>query len=68
MPTKEQIKEAETAFRKGQLDLLSFLELDNQTAETYYQMLDAQASLAEKLADLFSLAGQTDLHLQLNQF
>jgi hypothetical protein len=31
-------------------------------------MLDAQAVLAEKLTDLFSLAGQADLHRQLNQF
>jgi outer membrane protein TolC len=65
---QEQIKEAEAAFRRGQLDLLFFLELDSQTAETYYRMLNAQSAFADKLTDLFALMGESDLSIQLEKF
>ncbi len=65
---QDQGKEAEDAFRRGQLDLLLFLEIDEQTAETYYRALDAQLALVDKLANLFFLSGENDLHVQLGKF
>ncbi len=65
---QKQIKEAEEAFRKGQLDLLLFLEIDDQTAENYYRALDVQFTLVDKLANLFFLSGEKDLYVQLGKF
>lgn len=55
-----QLKEAEEGFRKGQLDLLTFLELDNSAAETYDRVLDAQTDLAAKLSELFTATQERD--------
>ncbi len=65
---KEQIRESEEAFRKGQLDLLLFLEVDEQTEETYYRALDAQLGLVDKLSNLYLLAGEKELYVQLDKF
>lgn len=65
---ENQNGEAEDAFRKGQLELLLFLEIDEQTAETYYRALDAQLMLVDELANLFFMAGENDLHTQLGKF
>jgi outer membrane protein TolC len=53
---ERQVAEAEDAFRKGRLELLTFLELDAEAAETSYRALDAQAELAARLAELASLS------------
>ena len=50
-----QLKEAEAGFRKGQLDLLTFLELDNSAAEIYDRVLDAQVDLAARLSGILAL-------------
>ncbi|MBI4376661.1 MAG: TolC family protein [Elusimicrobia bacterium] len=55
-----QLKEAEEGFRKGQLDLLTFLELDSSAAETYGRVLDAQVELTAKLAEIFTSTQERD--------
>lgn len=63
-----QLQEAEEGFRKGQLDLLTFLELDNSAAETYDRVLDAQADLAAKLAEIFTATQERDAVTLLGTF
>ncbi len=55
-----ELKEAEEGFRKGQLDLLTFLELDSSAAEVYDRVLDAQAELAARLAGILALTQERD--------
>lgn len=57
----EQLKDAEEGFRKGQLDLLTFLEIESSAAETFDRALDAQRDLAAKAAALISAAGEQDV-------
>ena len=65
---ENDFKETETEFRKGRVDFLVFVELENEIAETYHRALDAQKLLAEKLATLFALAGRKDLVAELPKF
>ncbi len=65
---EKEFKEVEAEFRKGRVDFLVFVEFESELAETYYRALDAQRSLAEKLAALFALAGRKDLADQLPNF
>ncbi len=55
-----QLKDADEGFRKGQVDLLTFLELDGSTAETYSRALDAQKELAAKAAELLAITADRD--------
>ena len=55
-----QLQEAEEGFRKGQVDLLTFLELDSSASETFGRVLDAQRDLAAKAAELMAAAGERD--------
>ena len=64
----KDLKETEAEFRKGRVDLLVYLELENEAAQTYYRSLDVQKSLAEKLAGLFALTGRKDVVQELQQF
>ncbi len=63
-----QLEEAEEGFRKGQVDLLTFLELDGSAAETYVRVLDAQLGLAAKAAELLTAAGEVDSLARLGSF
>lgn len=63
-----QLKEAEEGFRKGQLDLLTFLELDASASETFGLVLDAQRDLAAKGAELLAAAGEQDALAQFGSF
>lgn len=63
-----QLKEAEEGFRKGQLDLLTFLELDNSAAEAFGRVLDAQADLASKLTEIFTATQEHDAVTLLGSF
>ena len=63
-----QLKEADEGFRKGQVDLLTFLEADASAAETYGRALDAQAELAAKAAELFTLTADRDALAKLASF
>jgi len=55
-----QLKEAEEGFRKGQLDLLTFLELDSSAAEVYDRVFDTQVELAARLAVILALTQERD--------
>ena len=63
-----QLREAEEGFRKGQVDLLTFLELDGSAAETFVRVLDAQSDLAAKAAELMAAAGEQDALVRLGSF
>ncbi len=63
-----QLGEAEDGFRKGQVDLLTFLELDGSTAETYARVLDAQREFAAVMAQYMALIGEVDPLKQLGSF
>ena len=63
-----QIQEAEAGFRKGQLDLLTFLELDGSVSDTFNRVLDAQADFAARVADLLTAAGESDVLEKLGSF
>lgn len=56
----DQLRQADQGFRKGQVDLLTFLELDGSAAETYGRVLDAQAELAVKASTLLDLTADPD--------
>ena len=63
-----QLKDADEGFKKGQVDLLTFLELDGSAAETYSRALDAQAQLAAKAGELLSLTADRDALAKLGTF
>ncbi len=63
-----QIQEAEAGFRKGQLDLLTFLELDGSVSDTFNRVLDAQADFAARVADLLAATGESDVLEKLGSF
>lgn len=63
-----QLKGADEGFRKGQVDLLTFLELDGSAAETYGLALDAQADLAAKAAEVLALTADRDALTKLASF
>ncbi len=63
-----QLKGADEGFRKGQVDLLTFLELDGSVAETLGRALDAQAELAAKAAEVLALTADRDALTKLASF
>jgi outer membrane protein TolC len=63
-----QLQGADEGFRKGQVDLLTFLELDGSAAETYGLALDAQADLAAKAAEVLALTADRDALTKLASF
>ncbi len=63
-----QLREAEEGFRKGQIDLLTFLELDDSAAETYGRVLEAQMNLVAKAAEVLTAAGEQDALARLGTF
>ncbi len=63
-----QLKGADEGFSKGQVDLLTFLELDGSVAETYGRALDAQADLAAKAAGVLALTADRDALTKLATF
>lgn len=62
------LTEADEGFRKGQVDLLTFLELDGSASETYSRALDAQAQLAAKAAELLAITADRDVLAKLGSF
>jgi|CXWL01.1.fsa_nt_gi outer membrane protein TolC len=63
-----QLQDADEGFRKGQLDLLTFLELDGSAAETFGRALDAQVDLAVKAAALLAMTSDRDALSKLASF
>ncbi|MEK7288339.1 MAG: TolC family protein [Elusimicrobiota bacterium] len=58
---ERDLKEGDDGFRKGQMDLLLFLELDNEIAETFHRAWEVQKLMADQLAELFVLSGQNNM-------
>lgn len=65
---EKEREQTETAFRKGQVDLLTFLELDDQVLETVNRSLEAQTSLADRITGLLALAGEKEIASRLASF
>lgn len=63
-----QLLEVAEGFRKGQVDLLTLLELDSSASETFSRVLDAQLDLAVKIAELMAVAGEQDALAQFGSF
>ncbi|TPW21119.1 MAG: hypothetical protein FD126_1002, partial [Elusimicrobia bacterium] len=63
-----QLKEAEEGFRRGQVDLLTFLELDAASSETLGAALDSQTAFVERLAEVFELTQEPDAAAKLAGF
>ena len=63
-----QLEEAEEGFRKGQVDLLTFLELDSSASETIGQVFDAQLDLVAKAAELLAATGEVDAPAEIGLF
>lgn len=65
---ESELLDAEAGFRKGQVDLLTFLELDSAASETINRVLDAQLALLERAAELLELRGEQVVLAQLGSF
>lgn len=65
---ESQLKEADEGFRKGQVDLLTFLEADASASETFARALDAQVQLAAKAAELLTVTADPDALTKLGSF
>lgn len=63
-----QLQDADEGFRKGQVDLLTFLELDGAAAETFNRAQDAQAELASKAAELLAVTADRDALTRFESF
>ena len=63
-----QLQDADEGFRKGQVDLLTFLELDASAAETFNLAQDAQVELASKAAELLSVTADRDALAKFGSF
>jgi hypothetical protein len=50
------------------VDLLTFLELDAQIADTFSRTLDAQTGLVDSASALLTLTGETDALRLLESF
>lgn len=63
-----QLQDADEGFRKGQLDLLTFLELDDSASETFGRAFDAQLALAAKAAELLAVTADKDALTAMGSF
>lgn len=63
-----QLEDADDGFRKGQVDLLTFLELEGSVAETFALAHDAQSELVIKAANILSLTADRDALAKLASF
>lgn len=63
-----QLEETEAEFRKGRVDLLTFLELDGAFAETAAHVFEAQLALSAKIVDLLTLTGERTPLARLGSF
>ena len=58
---EQGIIQAEKDFSKGLIPLLTFLELDEETARVVFQTLEAQAELADKFLALLAMTGEEEI-------
>jgi len=66
--TETQIQEAERGFKRGQVDLLTFLELDSSAADAFSRTVESQSHLVSKIADIWRLSGEENLPAQITSF
>ncbi len=64
----KDFEEVEEEFRKGRVDLLIFLEVEEEYEETIEHALDAQLSLAASAVEIFALTGDADFLRQLESY
>lgn len=63
-----QLQDADEGFRKGQVDLLTFLELDNSVAETFTRAQDAQVELASMAVELLAMTAERNALTKFESF
>lgn len=63
-----QLQDMEREFRKGRVDLLTFLELDEEFADTAERVFAAQRDLVLKAVELLELTGERDPVTHLTSF
>src|SRR3989344_4386095 len=63
-----QLREAEEGFRRGQVDLLTFLEFDSSAAEAFSSTVVFQGNLVSQIADIWRLSGEENLPAQITSF
>ncbi len=61
---EKSVRETDEGFKRGQIDLLTYLEADNQHFESLSAILDAQLDVAKSISDLQSLTGNNRLYLE----
>lgn len=57
---------ADAEFRKGRIQLVSFLDLENQLHETHHAILDAQVAHIEALLNLLYITNEKNILEELN--
>jgi outer membrane protein TolC len=62
---KSSLRAAEIEFRKGRLDLLTLLELDNQFAATVTQAFTVQQTLSNTILEIMLLCGESEIAQQI---
>ncbi|MFH1723781.1 MAG: TolC family protein [Elusimicrobiota bacterium] len=63
-----QLEEVEAGFRKGQVDLLTFLELDGAAFEAVDNMLESQLALMSEIGEVLRLSGERDILNRIDSF
>jgi len=56
-----QLTDADQAFQRGQLDLLTYLELDQEASDTFQRVLGTQRDLLERALAVFELSDESDM-------
>lgn len=60
-PLENSMRAADQGFRRGQVDLLTYIEAENQHSDGIAVVFDAQAELAHELAELSLLSADAGL-------
>lgn len=61
---EKAITETDKGFKRGQVDLLTYLEADSQHFESLSAILEAQLDLVKSISDLQILTGSSQLILE----
>lgn len=62
------LREGDGEFQRSRVDILTYLELDAETAETFGRALDAQRDLVEAALTLLTLSAEDDMSAALAGF
>ena len=63
-----QVEDAEEEFEKGRVELLVFLELDQEFAETVEHAIEAQLDLVESASEIFALTADPEFLPRIESF